>query len=387
MLLATLGPEPDAPKLGLIHLVGKRQGTYKISPLIVEPSVRGRLRVGSRLLHHADTYARDRHARSLYCTVAEENKLALRFFVRAGFVIAGRSHSHYKADITELMLYKLLTPDDNVTMFDQPHISVLPMEVKHEAEVRALLLETLPSMFSGIDNEWIDSLFASYHASSGKGPSRKTKVVFVATGRQGDVLGVAAATPKHGRPIKILPLVARSLPVFVALITDIPFQLHAYGRKLYAHLSPSTDETLALQGRGWRLDAALPAAYRADAVTQQWSLDLDSEDFMRTIRTKQRYLDFIKAGTKPLEVRVAYNTMKSIRVGERVRFASRDDSQVVVIRDVRKYPSFSEMALVEDVGKIVPGQPPEEVISILKRIYPPEKERLGVVVLDVALSD
>src|SRR5436305_178444 len=48
-------------RAGLIHLVGKRQGTFKISPIIVAPRFRGgNRRIGDRLLSHAEKYAKKR---------------------------------------------------------------------------------------------------------------------------------------------------------------------------------------------------------------------------------------------------------------------------------------------------------------------------------------
>lgn len=59
---------------GMIHLVVKKQGTVKISPLIVAPEYRGQFGIGSKLLRHAEDFARKHHARQLYCTVAAQNQ-------------------------------------------------------------------------------------------------------------------------------------------------------------------------------------------------------------------------------------------------------------------------------------------------------------------------
>jgi ribosomal protein S18 acetylase RimI-like enzyme len=91
----------DGQRAGMIHLVGKRQGTLKISPLIVEPSFRKGQHVGNRLLELAETYARDHGFRQVYCTVAKENEDAARFFVKNKFNITGQSDGHYKNDLTE----------------------------------------------------------------------------------------------------------------------------------------------------------------------------------------------------------------------------------------------------------------------------------------------
>jgi ASC-1-like (ASCH) protein len=208
----------------------------------------------------------------------------------------------------------------------------------------------------------------------------------VAVDRKNTVLGVAGATPKKGEPIKIMPLIATTQPAFLALITDIPYLLKRYGRKLYIHITPSIEETISLQQRGWRLDAVLPAAYHEDQITQQWSLDIIGEDFMRLMRVKQRYLDLIRSGDKTLEVRVGYYNIRTIQPGERIRLSSRTDSETIYVKDVRRYSTFDDMLKSEKANFIAPGSTKEEVRRILKEIYPPKLENLGVVVLDIQVE-
>jgi ribosomal protein S18 acetylase RimI-like enzyme len=81
----------------MIHLVGKKQLTYKISPLIVNPEKQGKYGIGSRLLEYAEEYIKSKKAiRQIYCTVASSNNNAINFFQKKGFIIAGDSESHYK---------------------------------------------------------------------------------------------------------------------------------------------------------------------------------------------------------------------------------------------------------------------------------------------------
>ena len=368
---------------GVIHVVGKRQGTYKISPLVVSPEYRGNRGLGTLLLNHAEAYAREHGARQMYCTVAEQNASALQFFIRHRYILAGRSDSHYKPGITEVMLYKIFTSHDFEEKFDRPHISVLPCDERHERQVRELLLNNLRAYFRGIDETWVDALFLGYNRRDTRDINLKYKLVFVAVDRSNQVLGVAGATPKKGEPIKIMPFIAVSLPAFVALLTDVPYALKSYGRKLYTHIIPNVEETVALQQRGWKLDSAMPGAYHDDQVTQQWSLDIGGEHFMRLMRVKYGFLELIRSGKKTLEVRVAYDSIRTIQPGERIRLESRADAQVIRVKQVRRYQSFEQMLSAEDPSRIVPGKAGPEVLALLKEIYPPEKEKLGVVVLDV----
>jgi ASC-1-like (ASCH) protein/predicted N-acetyltransferase YhbS len=370
-------------RAGVLHIVGKRQGTFKISPLIVAKSFQGKRGIGSRLLTFAEDYARSSGARQIYCTVARQNLGALQFFLRKGYTAAGQSDSHYKQGITESMLYKRLLFNEHEQLFDKPHISVLPSTVQDEDQVRALLLSHLPSHFYGIDDSWVDSLFKGYKRSVTKDVNDKYKLIYVASDRSNKILGVVGATPKKGEPIKLMPFIATSLPAFAALVTDLPFALKSFGHKVYIHITPSAEETIVLQQQGWNLDAVLPEAYHNDVVTQQWSLNILSENIMRTMRLKQRFLDYVRDGHKTLEVRVAYPHVTSISPGERIRFMSRTETEIVKVKAVRRYDSFEKMLLVEAPEKIVPGVTLDELTRLLHEIYPPSKESLGVVVLEV----
>lgn len=368
---------------GILHLVGKRQGTYKISPMIVAPRLRGRGGFGTALLTFAEQYAQERDARQLYCTVAEQNRAALQFFINHGFVAAGKSISHYKKDVDEVMLYKNFVSPEELERFDRPNISVVPFDETQETQVRDLLADSLPGSFRGIDSDWLDALFRGYRRRFSSDINTKYKLLYIAVDRRDNVLGVVGATPKKGEPIKLMPFIARSLPAFVALLTDVPHALKSYGRLLYVHLTPTVDETIALQAGGWHLDAALPRAYHNDQVMQQWSLDISGEEFMRSMRVKQRFLDHIRSGRKTIEVRVGYSSIKTIQPGETIRFLSHQDSQIIRVNEVRRYITFEEMLESEESQRIVPGSGKAAVLELLREIYPQDRERLGVIVLDI----
>jgi len=380
MFIATI----NGKQAGMIHLVGKRQGTLKISPLIVEPMFRQGHQVGIALLELAESYARAHNFRQVYCTVAKENEGAARFFVKNKFNITGQSDGHYKNDVTELMLYKTISESNYEQRFDRDHISVLPLSEQYNEQVRRLLLEHLPESFLGIDDGWVDSLFAGY-ARRIENPdvNSKYKLIYIAVDRQDKVRGVVGATPKKGTPIKLMPCIAVDLPAFVALVKDTPFFLLEYGHKLYAHLAPVPDEVIALQQAGWKLNGALPAAYHPNVVTQQWSLDINEVNTMRNMRVKDPFLRHIEAGRKDLEVRVGYGTIRSIKVGNTLEFSSRIRSVNVRVTDIRNYRSFVELLENESADRIVPDETKDSLLRILKDIYPPAKEALGVVVLQI----
>lgn len=375
--------EVDGERAGMIHVVGKRQGTMKISPLIVAPNFRKGFGTGSFLLEKAESYAREARCRQIYCTVAMQNASALGFFQSKKYVVTGRSDSHYKAGVTELMLYKTLADQEYEDRFDREHISVLPYKPQYADQVRALLLQVLPKTFSEIDDNWVTALFDGYERRDTKDINTKFKLIYLALDRGEVVRGVVGATPKKGLPIKLMPFIATDLPSFVALLKDLPFFLREYGRKLYIHTSPTPEEAIALQQNGWVLNAALPAGYHPNVVTLQWSLDIDEGKTMRNMRVKDQFLKDIEAGKKDLEVRVGYPSILNIKQGEVVEFSSRTRTVVAQVAAIRKYASFDELLSNEQSERIVPGMTRESLLTILREIYPPFKEKLGVVVLEV----
>lgn len=375
--------EVNGIRAGMIHLVGKRQQTYKISPLILAPEFRGKFGIGSILLIHAEEYARRHKARQVYCTVAEQNVGAMQFFLRKGFIRAGSLDSHYKTGIVETMLYKILYEVKEIFTYESTQISVVPFEPKHEDEATRLLLSALPESFSGVDENWVKALYSGYERRSGGDINSKFKLIFVAVNGDGEVVGVAGMTPKKGEPIKVMPFVAKNRVAFDALLVDLPHQLVQYGRKLYIHINPTPVEVVSLQRFGWKLDAAMPSAYRTGVVTYQWSLEIGATT-MRDMRVKPRFINLIRSGRKTLEVRVGYDNINRIQVGEHIRFVSHESTLEVRVSAIRRYQSSEALLVNESWEKIAPDLVSgDAVLRLLKQIYPPDKEKLGMVVLEI----
>lgn len=367
---------------GVIHIVGKRQGTYKISPLILHSDYRGKNGLGGRLLSFIEDYAKKLEARQIYCTVAKQNFSAINFFLHHGYVVAGESESHYKNGITEVMIYKLFDNEAFSKQFDLSQISVIPLEDKYKEDARKLILEKLPLNFDGVDDEWVDSLFAGHERRSSNDINKKFKIIYVAINDNHEVVGVVGATPKKGEPIKNMPLVAKNFQAFIALLIDIPYLLKEYGRKIYTHINPTASEVIALQRFGWKLNALMPEAYKKDVVTQQWSFDF-ADDCIRALRVKSSFLQSVKKKEKTLEVRVMYPSIEKIMEGSHLKMFDYNESVMTTVNSRRIYSSFAEMLNSENPAKIAPGYSKEELLKLLCGFYPPDKENLGVVVFEI----
>lgn len=374
--------EVDYHPAGIIHLVIKKQGTVKISPLIVAPEYRGKLGIGSKLLRHAEDFAHKHHARQLYCTVAAQNQDTLKFLLRKGFHLAGKAQDHYKPGIDECMLYKPLGQSLTPGLSD---ISIVPFdEKKHTAATRQLILSQVGSDFNGVDDTWVDVLFTSYQRRENRDVNAKYKLIFIAE-QDRKVVGVVVATPKKGQPIKIMPLVAKSEAVFEALVTHLPQLLAGYGHKLYIHLVPEPWQVACLQRHGWTIEGMFPGGYAPNSVVQQWGISLNKKGVpIRKMRIKKPYFDGIISGRKTLEVRIGYNSIKRLKEGQLLQLENGHASGVVRIKSIRIYSKFADMLATEPWQQIVPQAESErEALRLLHKVYPPHKERLGVHVIEI----
>lgn len=369
--------EEDEHIVGILNFVVKHQGTLKISPLIVREEARGR-GISRLLLKRIEEYAEAHRVRQIYCTVSARNKIALDYFLAHQFVRAGEASGHYRIDTDEVMLYKIV--EHAGLLAQERTISVLPFSREDEPQVRRLVITRLAPYFDGVNDQWVDAMFAGYERKETKDPNEKYKLILVAKSPDKAVLGVATATPKKGEPIKLMPLIAEDIQVFSALVAELPSFLREYGHKLYTHTVPTSIEVEILQHHGWRIEAMMPEAYKCGVTTQQWGLVME-EKVMKTMRVKRQYFDAIMAGTKPLEARVGYDSIKRIRKGDNICLENERVSGVVQVVGIRVYNTFADALKHENAGHIVPDDP-AGALQVLQRIYPPDKERLGVYIFE-----
>jgi ASC-1-like (ASCH) protein len=95
---------------------------------------------------------------------------------------------------------------------------------------------------------------------------------------------------------------------------------------------------------------------------------------------REPYLQQILDGRKTVEVRVAYSNVARLEVGDVLRL---NDRHPVRIRRIGRYADFEELLRHEDPAAIAPDIPPEALLAAIRAIYPPEKEALGVVALEL----
>lgn len=102
----------------------------------------------------------------------------------------------------------------------------------------------------------------------------------------------------------------------------------------------------------------------------------------KTLWIKRQFLEEILDGRKTVEVRVGYRNIQELKPGMRLLL---NEKHEVGIKDIRRYPTFPEMLEKEDAEKIVPGMSKGEILKVLRSLYPPFKEKLGVFAIELEL--
>jgi len=105
----------------------------------------------------------------------------------------------------------------------------------------------------------------------------------------------------------------------------------------------------------------------------------------RDMNLKKPYFRLVADGTKTVEVRVAYESMKKIQPGMEILFHSGDEECLTRVTDVRTYDSFEDLLDHEDMRAIGGelGESRNDLLQTIRDIYSPEKEALGVLAIEI----
>ena len=101
---------------------------------------------------------------------------------------------------------------------------------------------------------------------------------------------------------------------------------------------------------------------------------------LKVLWIREPYLSQILAGRKTVEVRVGYENIQRLQPCDRLKL---NDRHLVTVQRIGRYAGFEELLDQEDAAAIAPDLAPQELLDALRELYPPEKEALGVIALDI----
>ncbi|MCP2343187.1 ASCH domain-containing protein [Actinomadura rupiterrae] len=105
----------------------------------------------------------------------------------------------------------------------------------------------------------------------------------------------------------------------------------------------------------------------------------------REMNLYRRYFDLVAAGTKTIEVRVCYPNLRTLKVGDHIRFVCGRDDALTKVKRVARYATFEEMLDTEGPERVNPTSPRDQQLANIRRIYGPDKEALGVLAIEIEL--
>jgi ASC-1-like (ASCH) protein len=103
----------------------------------------------------------------------------------------------------------------------------------------------------------------------------------------------------------------------------------------------------------------------------------------------RRYFDLVAAGSKSIEVRVRYPRLADMVAGDVIRFRIKgtDETCDVLVKRVTTYPDFEALLDGEGPARVNPVASREEQLANIRAIYPPEKEALGALAIEIELTE
>ncbi|WP_256641641.1 ASCH domain-containing protein [Streptomyces murinus] len=113
----------------------------------------------------------------------------------------------------------------------------------------------------------------------------------------------------------------------------------------------------------------------------------DASARVRELNLYRRYFDLVAAGAKTVEVRVKYPHLADLAAGDIVRFRAKgtDETCDVRVKRVTEYPGFEALLDGEGSSPVNPTADRGRQLADIRAIYPPEKEALGALAIEVEL--
>ncbi|MFE0629435.1 ASCH domain-containing protein [Streptomyces sp. NPDC058864] len=108
---------------------------------------------------------------------------------------------------------------------------------------------------------------------------------------------------------------------------------------------------------------------------------------VRELNLYRRYFDLVAAGRKSIEVRVRHPHLADLVAGEVIRFRIKgtDETCEVLVKRVTAYADFEALLDGEGAANVNPTVSRDEQLAAIRAIYPPEKEALGALAIEMEL--
>ncbi|WP_413801354.1 ASCH domain-containing protein [Streptomyces iranensis] len=113
----------------------------------------------------------------------------------------------------------------------------------------------------------------------------------------------------------------------------------------------------------------------------------DATARVRELNLYRQYFDLVAAGAKTIEVRVTYPHLADLARGDTIRFRVKgtDETCDVKVLRVTGYADFEGLLDGEGPANVNPTATRDEQLADIRAIYPPGKEALGALAIEIEL--
>ncbi|MFI0139457.1 ASCH domain-containing protein [Streptomyces luteogriseus] len=111
----------------------------------------------------------------------------------------------------------------------------------------------------------------------------------------------------------------------------------------------------------------------------------DTTARVRELNLYRQYFDLVTAGTKTIEVRVKYPHLADLAPGDTIRFRIKGTDETCEVKVVRvtEYADFEALLDGEGPAAVNPTATRDQQLANIRAIYPPEKEALGALAVQI----
>ncbi|MFJ3667775.1 ASCH domain-containing protein [Streptomyces sp. NPDC090106] len=111
----------------------------------------------------------------------------------------------------------------------------------------------------------------------------------------------------------------------------------------------------------------------------------ETHTYVRELNLYRQYFDLVSAGTKTIEVRVKYPHLADLAAGDTIRFRIKGTDETCEVKVVRvtEYADFEALLDSEGPSNVNPTATRDQQLANIRAIYPPEKEALGTLAIQI----
>ena len=269
-------------RVGYTVLTLKRHGAIKTGPTVFLPAFRG-LGLGLIARQKIESYAKRAGFHSIYCTCPDSRPSVVAYLATSGMTICAILKNHLGSDRNEYVLVKQLEGSSSLrtnsfkmakagNTKDRKNLEIIEfknnagnLDEKLQARIEKFLVRVSELCYFKLGKSDVVRVFNGLrnHEKFGEEPNSKSKRLFFARARNGQIIGVAVFTHKRSSMVKINWFSETDNPICLTAVFET-VRVLTKSRRYYTTIGMGFPRTLlALVELGFGFEGRLPNPFGA----------------------------------------------------------------------------------------------------------------------------